>query len=83
MNVFFQNKQSESYVIQFITCSSTINENERKSVMRKHREKFHYDTMEPAAKKRFLEERKMRNSEMDMKRKKKLNDTMTLTYNTI
>ena len=37
------------YDIQFICCSSKITEIERKHIMRKHRKKHTYDSMEPIA----------------------------------
>ena len=54
-----QNKQecqTMEYDIQFICCSCKITEIERKHIMRKHRKKHVYDSMEPVAKKRFLED---------------------------
>ena len=53
-----QNKQecqTMEYDIQFICCSCKITEIERKHIMGKHRRKNMYDSMEPVAKKRFLE----------------------------
>ena len=51
-----QECQTKEYDIQFICCSSKITEIERKHIMRKHRKKYMYDSMEPVAKKRFLED---------------------------
>ena len=47
-----QNKQecqTMEYDIQFICCSYKITEIERKHIMRKHRKKHTYDSMEPIA----------------------------------
>ena len=47
-----QNKQecqTMEYDIQFICCSCKITEIERKHIMRKHRKKHKYDSMEPIA----------------------------------
>ena len=44
------------YNILFISCSCEITENERKSIMRKHRRKHKYDSMEPVVKKRFIQD---------------------------
>ena len=60
------------YDIQFICCSSKITEIERKHIMRKHRKKYMYDSMEPVAKKRFLEDIKRKYSTMDARKKKEL-----------
>ena len=49
---FIQNKQecqTMEYDIQFICCSCKITEIERKHIMRKHRKKHMYDSMEPVA----------------------------------
>ena len=51
-----QQQESIYYDIQFICCFCDITENERKSIMRKHRKKHMYDSMEPVEKKRFVEE---------------------------
>ena len=59
INNIIQNKQecqTKEYDIQFISCSSKITEIERKHITRKHRKKYMYDSMEPVAKKRFLED---------------------------
>ena len=52
INNIIQNKQecqTKEYDIQFICCSSKITEIERKHIMRKHRKKYMYDSMEPVA----------------------------------
>ena len=60
------------YDIQFICCSCKITEIERKHIMRKHRKKHVYDSMEPVAKKRFLEDIKRKYWTMDARKKKEL-----------
>ena len=60
------------YDIQFIFFSCKITEIERKHIMRKHRKKHMYDSMEPVAKKKFLEDIKRKYSTMDAKKKKEL-----------
>ena len=70
-----QNKlecQTMEYDIQFICCSCKITEIERKHIMRKQKKKHMYDSMEPVAKKRFLEDIKRKYSTMDAKKKKEL-----------
>ena len=42
-------KRNMEYDIQFICCSCKITEIERKHIMRKHRKKHMYDSMEPVA----------------------------------
>ena len=52
INNIIQNKQecqTMEYDIQFICCSCKITEIERKHIMRKHRKKHMYDSMEPVA----------------------------------
>ena len=52
INNIIQNKQecqTMEYDIQFICCSYKITEIERKHIMRKHRKKHTYDSMEPIA----------------------------------
>ena len=44
------------YDIQFIFFSCKITEIERKHIMRKHRTRHMYYSMEPVAKKKFLED---------------------------
>ena len=47
-----QNKQecqTMEYDVQFICCSCKITEIERKHIMRKHRKKHMYDSIEPGA----------------------------------
>ena len=69
---FIQNKQecqTMEYDIQFICCSCKITEIERKHIMRKHRKKHLYNSMEPVAKKRFLEDIKRKYSTMDARKK--------------
>ena len=76
INNIIQNKrecQTMEYDIQFICCSCKITEIERKHIMRKQKKKKHmYDSMEPVAKKRFLEDIKRKYSTMDAKKKKEL-----------
>ena len=70
-----QNKlecQTMEYDIQFICCSCKITEIERKHIMRKRRKKHLYDSMEPVAKKRFLEDIKRKYSTMDAIKEEKL-----------
>ena len=67
-----QNKQecqTMEYDIQFICCSRKITEIERKHMIRKRRKKHLYDSMEPVAKKRFLEDMKRKYSTMDARKK--------------
>ena len=64
--------QTMEYDIQFICCSCKITEIERKHIMRKQKKKHMYDSMEPVAKKRFLEDIKRKYSTMDAKKKKEL-----------
>ena len=74
INNIIQNKrecQTMEYDIQFICCSCKITEIERKHIMRKQKKKHMYDSMEPVAKKRFLEDIKRKYSTMDAKKKKK------------
>ena len=52
INSIIQNKQecqTMEYDIQFICCSYTITKIERKHIIRKHRKKHIYDSMEPVA----------------------------------
>ena len=59
INDIIQNKQqcqTIEYDKQFICCSCEIKENKWKKKVRKHRKKHVYDSMEPVAKKRFVEE---------------------------
>ena len=59
INDIIQNKQqcqTIEYYKQFICCSCEIKENKKKNMVRKHRKKHVYDSMEPVAKKRFVEE---------------------------
>ena len=75
INNIIQNKrecQTMEYDIQFICCSCKITEIERKHIMRKQKKKHMYDSMEPVAKKRFLEDIKRKYSTMDTKKKKEL-----------
>ena len=44
-----QERQTTEYDIQFIFCSCNITEIGRKHIMRKHRKKHRYDSMEPVA----------------------------------
>ena len=70
-----QNKQqcqTVEYDIQFICCSCDISENERENMTRKQKKKHVYDSMEPVAKKRFVEEIQKRYSTMDPTKKKEL-----------
>ena len=70
-----QNKQecqTMEYDIQFICCSCKITEIERKHIMRKHRKRHMYYSMEPVTEKRFLEDIKRKYSTMDAKKKKEL-----------
>ena len=60
------------YDIQFICCSCKITEIERKHIIREHRKKHMYDSMEPVARKRFLEDIKRKYSTMDARKKKEL-----------
>ena len=60
------------YDIQLICCSCKITEIERKHIMRNHRKKNMYDSMEPVAKKRFLEDIRRNYSTMDARKKKEL-----------
>ena len=60
------------YDIQLICCSCKITEIERKHIMRNHRKKNMYDSMEPVAKKRFLEDIERNYSTMDARKKKEL-----------
>ena len=69
INNIIQNKQecqTLEYDIQFISRSYKITEIERKCITRKHRQKHMYDSMEPVAKKRCLEEIKRRYSTLDV-----------------
>ena len=75
INNIIQNKrecQTMEYDIQFICCSCKITEIERKHIMRKQKKKHMYDSMEPVAKKRFLEDIKRKYSTIDAKKKKEL-----------
>ena len=70
-----QNKQecqTMEYDIQFICCSYKITEIERKHIIREHRKKDMYDSMEPVARKRFLKDIKGKYSTMDARKKKEL-----------
>ena len=60
------------YDIKFICCSCKITESERKHIIREHRKKHMYDSMEPVARKRFLEDIKRKYSTMDARKKKEL-----------
>ena len=53
-----QECQTMEYDVQFICCSCKITDTERKCIIRKHRQNHMYDSMEPLAKKRFLENKK-------------------------
>ena len=46
------------YDVQFICCSCKIADTEWKYIMKKHKQNRMYDSMEPLAKKRFLENNK-------------------------
>ena len=46
------------YDVQFICYLCKITGTERKCIMRKHRQNHLYDSIEPLAKKRFLENKK-------------------------
>ena len=73
INNIIQNKQecqTMEYDIQFICCSCKITEIERKHIIREHRKKHMYNSMEPVARKRFLEDIKRKYSTMDAKRRK-------------
>ena len=59
------------YDVQFICCFCKITDTERKCIMRKHRQNYMSDSMEPLAKKRFLENKK-RYSIMGATNKKEL-----------
>ena len=70
-----QNKQecqTMEYDIQFICCSYKITEIERKHIIREHRKKDMYDSMEPVARKRFLKDIKGKYSTTDARKKKEL-----------
>ena len=70
INNIIQNKQecqTMEYDIQFICCSCKITEIERKHIIRELRKKHMYDSMEPVARKRFLEDIKRKYSTMDGK----------------
>ena len=60
------------YDVKFICCSCKITESERKHIIREHRKKHMYDSMEPVARKRFLEDIKRKYSTMDARKKKEL-----------
>ena len=80
INNIIQNKQecqTKEYDIQFICCSSKITEIERKHIMRKHRKKYVYDSMEPVAKKRFLEDIKRKYLTIDARKRKEFLNPMT------
>ena len=70
LNINIQLIETLKFNIQFIKCSSKLTESERKCLMRKHRRKHYYDTMEPLAKKKFLQDNQQRYSKMDTKKKK-------------
>ena len=73
INNIIQNKQecqTMEYNIQLICCSCKITEIKRKRIKRKHRKK--HDSMEPVAKKRFLENIKRKYSTIDARKKKEL-----------
>ena len=75
INNIIQNKQecqTMEYDIQLICCSCKITEIERKHIMRNHRKKNMYDSMEPVTKKRFLEDIRRNYSTMDARKKKEL-----------
>ena len=46
------------YDVHVICCFCKITDTERKCIMRKHRQNHMSDSMEPLAKKRFLENKK-------------------------
>ena len=60
------------YDKQFICCSCKITETERQCIIGKHRKIHTYDRMEPAAKRRFLEDIKIKYSTMNAIKKKEL-----------
>ena len=60
------------YDIQFICFSCKITEIERKRIVRKHRKKHMYDSMEPVVQKRFQEDIKRKYSTMDATKKKEV-----------
>ena len=60
------------YDIQLICFSCKITEIERKRIVRKHRKKHMYDTMEPVVQKRFQEDIKRKYSTMDATKKKEV-----------
>ena len=70
LNINIQLIETLKFNIQFIKCSSKLTESERKCLMRKHRRKHYYDTMEPLAKKKFLQDNQQRYSKMNTKKKK-------------
>ena len=65
------------YGIQLICCSCKITEIERKHIMRNHRKKNMYDSMEPVAKKRFLEDIKRKYLAIDARKRKEFLNPMT------
>ena len=70
LNINIQLTETAEFIIQFIKCSSKLTKDERKCLMRKHTRKHYYDTMEPLAKKKFLQDNQQRYSKMDTKKKK-------------
>ena len=56
--------QGVNYEIQFLSCSSEVPDIERKRIMRKHTQHYHYDNMTPAQKQQKLENRQMKYKSM-------------------
>ena len=75
MNNIIKEKEGMSdyeYDIQFICFSCKITEIERKRIVRQHRKKHMYDSMEPVVQKRFQEDIKRKYSTMDATKKKEV-----------
>ena len=68
------------YKIQFVSCScANVDRSERKKIMKNHRQKQDYETMEPSKKKIFLEKKQVR----DMKNKNELKMKQIHKYKTM
>jgi len=65
-------KSTGHYKIQFVSCScADVDRNERKKIMKNHRQKQDYEAMEPSKKKIFLEKKQVRdmtNTKHELKR---------------
>ena len=74
-------KSTGHYKIQFVSCScANVDRNERKKIMKNHRQKQDYEAMESSKKKIFLEKKQVR--DMTNKHKLKMKQLKYKTMNT-